>query len=231
MKISFFGLLAGILVVAALQERHPQGRLADKIVFTFNENMNVYSAETLRFMSFGYARAMGALVWLRFLQQTPPKKVEKNEVSWIYRDLNSLSEIDPEFFPIYDLGGIFLSVITEDKRGAEQILLKGTRVFPERWRIRGNLGYHYQFELNEPEKAAEQYRIGAKLPGAPPLFALIASSFINSREGRERSIDFLEGMLRDTKDPDVRAKFLAKIEKLKKGGKANVPAGDSSRGP
>lgn len=214
MKLSLALLFLGSAVVGAFQAYLPQARLADKIVFTFNENMNVYSVDTLRLVSFGYGRAMGALLWLRFLQQTPPRKVEKTEVSWIYHDLDSLSQIDPEFYPIYEHGGIFLSVITEDKRGAEQIFLKGTRVFPDRWRIRGYLGYHYQFELDEPEKAAEQYRIGAKLPGAPVIYALIASSYINSSEGKARSLAFLEGMLGEAKDPVMRAKLIEKMEKL-----------------
>jgi hypothetical protein len=206
----------GCAAIIALQTFRPQERLADKIVFAFNENMNVYSADTLRFMSFGYDRAMGALIWLRFLQQTPPAKVGKNEVSWIYLDLRSLSEIDPEFYPIYEQGGIFLSVITEDKRGAEQILRRGTEVFPERWRIRGNLAYHYKFELGEEDKAAEQYRLAAGLPGAPPLFAVIASSYINKTAGRKQSIAFLEQMLKDATDPTVRERFLEKIERLRK---------------
>lgn len=205
-------------ITALLQEYYPQERLADKIVFSFNENINTYSADTLHFVSFGYSHAMGTLIWLRFLQQTPPRKIERDQVSWIYEDLNTLSILDPEFFPIYEYGGIFLSVITEDKRGAEQILRKGTEVFPDRWRIRGFLAYHYQFELNEPEEAEKQYKIAASLPGAPPLFGLIASSFIRSREGRERSISYLEGMLRDTKDPAIRKKFEDKIRKLKEEG-------------
>jgi hypothetical protein len=211
-------LCLGSVSVALLQEYKPQQRLADKIVFDFNENFSNFSAPTLRAMSFGYDRAAAALLWLRFLQQTPPRKVGKNQVSWIYRDLDAITEIDPEFYPAYEFGGIFLSVITEDKRGAEQILLKGTRAFPDRWRIRAYLAYHYQFELGEPEKAAEQYLAGSKLPGAPYLLGVIASSFIDKKQGRAQSIRFLEGMIRESKDPAMRAKFEDKIKKLKEGG-------------
>ncbi len=215
MRILISLSLVGVLVVALLQEYKPQQRLADKVVFEFNENFYSYSADTLRAMTFGYSRAAGVLLWLRFLQQTPPRKVEHNQVSWIYRDLEALTELDPEFYPAYEHGGIFLSVITEDKRGAEQIMLKGTKVFPDRWRIRAYLAYHYQFELDEQQKAAEQYRIGAKLPGAPWLLGVIASSYIQKKEGKEQSISFLENMLKDATDPVMRKKFELKLAKLK----------------
>lgn len=217
MKILFSSLATGILAVALLQHYKPQPRLTDKIVFEFNETFFSYSADTLRAMTFGYSRAAGALLWLRFLQQTPPRKVEKNQVSWIYRDLDALSEIDPEFYPAYEHGGIFLSVITEDFRGAEQILLKGVKVFPDRWRIRAYLGYHYQFELQEHDKAKEQFLAGAKLPGAPYLLALTASSYISKEEGKEQSIRFLEGMIKDAGSPEAKEKLEAKLKKLKGG--------------
>lgn len=219
MKWALLSLLSvSAITVTLLQAYRPQERLADKIVFDFNENFTNYSATTLRAMTFGYSRAAAALLWLRFLQQTPPRKVEKNQVSWIYRDLDALTEIDPDFYPAYENGGIFLSVITEDKRGAEQILLKGAKAFPDRWRIHAYLAYHYQFELKEPEKAAEQYLIGSKLPGAPYLLGVIATSYVDKTKGRDAGIQFLENLLKDAKDPFMRAKFEEKLKKLKEEG-------------
>jgi hypothetical protein len=217
MRVLVLSLFFSISVIALLQEYRPQQRLTDKIVFDFNENFSSYSGQTLRALTFGYSRAAGALLWLRFLQQTPPRKVERDEVSWIYLDLEAITEIDPYFYPAYELGGIFLSVITEDKRGAEQMLLKGTRYFPESWKIRAYLAYHYQFELNEPEKAYEQYLAGSKLPGASYLLGLIASSYINKMKGSGQSIQFLEGLAKNAQDPLMRKKFEEKLIKLKEG--------------
>lgn len=217
MKAPLCVMLAGMLGVGLIQWLRPQQRLTDRVVFRFNEQFQSYSAETLRAMTFGYGHAAGALLWLRFLQQTPPRKVEEGEVSWIYRDLDALTEIDPDFYPAYEHGGIFLSVITEDKTGAERILLKGAERFPNRWRLRAYLGYHYQFELRNEERAAEQYRIGSALPEAPALLGLIASSFLQKERGREESIRFLEGMVRETTDPAMRKQFEDKLRRLRTG--------------
>jgi hypothetical protein len=217
MRLQIISLLLGLASAALLQAYKPQQRLADQIVFDFNENFSTFTAPTLRAMAFGYSHAASGLLWLRFLEQTPPRKIGKNQVSWIYRDLDAITELDPDFYPAYEYGGIFLSVITEDKRGAEQILLKGTKAFPARWRIRAYLAYHYQWELGEPEKAAAQYLVGAKLPGAPYLLGVLASSYLTKSAGNEAGIHFLENLLRDTKDPGMRDKFKAKLQKLREG--------------
>ena len=86
MKWASISLLSlSFSMVLYLQLFKPQARLADGIVFDFNENFTNFSAETLRAMSFGYSRSAAALLWLRFLSQTPPRKVDKNQVSWIYQ--------------------------------------------------------------------------------------------------------------------------------------------------
>lgn len=210
-------LLAALAVVIWLQQTKPQERLTDGIVFEFNENFPSYSADALRVMSFGYSRMMSSLVWLRFLQQTPPKKVGKDQVSWISRDLDAVTEIDPDFYPAYEHGGAFLSVITEDKKGAEHILLKGTRQFPERWRIRAYLAYHYQFELDRLDLALEQYKAGARLPGAPQILGLRAGSILSKSQSKEEAVRFLQDMIRDAKDPAFRRAFEDKLKKVQGG--------------
>jgi hypothetical protein len=175
-----------------------------------------YPADILRLSSFGYGRAVSSLLWLRFLQQTPPRKVDPNQLSWIYYDLDAVTELDPDFYPAYEHGGIFLSVITEDKRGAERIFLKGAKRYPERWRIRAYLAYHYRWELGEPEKAAEQYLAAADLPGAPPIVKVAAASALARKGNTETALALLRGLLKGTHDPAARKRIEDKIEKLTK---------------
>jgi len=212
LKVYVVTLVVSFCCLVYLQANRPQARLADQIVFDFNEQFASYSSDTLRISTFGYARAASSTLWLRFLQHTPPKKVEKDQVSWIYLDLLAVSELDPEFYFTYEFGGIFLSVITEDKLGAERILLKGIERFPDKWRLRAYLAYHYLFETNEPEKAGEQFYQAAKLPGAPPLMAIRASSFLNKSGMAKEGIELLKEMYESSEDPKVKEKFLAKLK-------------------
>lgn len=215
-RVELFVLAVSVLAVAWFQADFPQKRLKDGIVFSYNEEVVSYPAGFLRLSSFGYDRAASGLLWLRFLQQTPPRKVDPDQLSWIYYDLDAVSELDPGFYPAYEHGGIFLSVITEDKRGAERIFLKGTKQFPDRWRIRAYLAYHYRWELGEPEKAAEQYLAAADLPGAPPILKVSAASALAKRGDRDSALAILRALLNGTEDPVSRKRIQDKIDKLSK---------------
>lgn len=208
-------LLLSLSLVVWMQLQQPVNDFRREITFDPNEDIASYSPETLKALGFGYDRAMSSLLWLRFLQYTPPGKVKQDHFSWLYRDLRTISELDPYFYPVYEHGAIFLSVITEDKKGAESIFLRGIQYFPERWRIRAFLAYHYHFELNDLPKAAEQYRIGATLPGAPSLLAIVASNFMSKSKSNSAGILFLEDVLKTTRDPEARRRIEEKIQKLR----------------
>jgi hypothetical protein len=211
LRILAFLALAGFVSTVFLQLQIPQKRLSDSIVFEFNENFASFSPDTLKVSTFGYARAASSLLWIRFLLHTPVTKVEKNQFSWIFLDLLTIANLDPDFYPVYEHGGIFLSVITEDKLGAEKILLRGIERFPDRWRLRAYLAYHYQFEMGEIEKAGEQYIEGAKIPGAPFLLGARAISFLEKRENQEKGVDLLWDLYRSASDPVVKRRFADKL--------------------
>lgn len=206
--------LTGFAITLFFQLKVPQKRLSDSIAFEFNENFASFSPETLKISTFGYARAASSLLWLRFLQHTPTTKVEKDQVSWIFLDLLAISNLDPDFYPIYEHGGIFLSVITEDKLGAEKILLRGIERFPDRWRLRAYLAYHYHFEMDQPEKAGEQYLAGAKLPGAPFLLGVRASSYLENKGLSNQGVHFLWELYKNASDAELKRRFADKLRKM-----------------
>lgn len=211
-------LLAAILSLGLfvfLQEKWPQEPVTEKVTFRFNERAPSLTADGLRLISFGYPRMFSNLLWLRFLQATPTEKVPPGEVSWIYFDLDAITTIDPDFYPAYESGGIFLSVVTEDKWGAERLLQKGVKAFPGQWRLQAYLAYHYQFELNEGEKAADLYLSASHLPGAPPLIGLLAARHLAKTQSIENGIEFLENLLRSTTDVTARKNIESRIQMWK----------------
>ena len=125
----FFALF--LLTAASLWQRFiPASDLRVRTSYSYNEGYMSLNPETVDLVSVGYQRLLSSTLWLRFLQNTPPKKIEPGMSSWIFHDLLSISVLDPEFYPIYTDAAIFLSVITEDKQGAEEIFLRGTKQFP-----------------------------------------------------------------------------------------------------
>lgn len=216
MRLTGLIIALALGAVTLLQERKPQENLTDKISFGFNERRPTLSAESLGLMSFGYSRIFSNLLWLRFLQATPLEKVPKGEISWMYYDLDTLTTIDPDFYPAFEHAGIYLSVVTEDEKGARALLEKGVGLHPNRWRLRAYLAYHYQFEIDEPDLAKDQYLAAAQLEGAPPLMGLLAAQAMARTQSIEQSIEFLENLKRSSQDEVTRKRFEDRIEVWKK---------------
>lgn len=215
--------LVGSLTIAVLalasvgiMQRQPVAPASDGVTFNFNERKPSVSADLLRAATFGYERAVTNLLWIRFLQYTPTEKVPPGQLSWIYFDLDTIGTVDPGFLPVFEQGAIFLSVITEDKDGAERLLRKGATLYPGNWVIRGNLGYHYQFELKDRSRAAIEYKAAAENPNAPWLFRDLAISLSQEQDSPAASIAFVESLLKNAGSPEVRTRLEERLAELKK---------------
>lgn len=220
----FLIAIISLSTVAFIQETKPQEPITNNVSFGFNEGFPSFSAESLRLMSFGYSRVLSNLLWLRFLQHTPPNRIAENAVSWIYLDLDAISTIDPEFKPVFQQAAIFLSVVTTDKKGAELLLEKGAKLYPDDWRILANLAYHQHFELGNLEKAADAYLRAGDIAGAPPTLAIIGAGLLAKRGELNASIQFLKEMKERTRDEKIRAHLEERIrvwkQKYGKGGES-----------
>jgi hypothetical protein len=217
---TFAGTLAtlgSLAAVIALQEIRPQRPTTEGVTFAYNERIVTLPPEAARLLTFGYDRALASLLWLRFLQYTPMEKVPPGEISWLYFDLATIAAIDPNFINVFDQGGLFLSVIAEDRRGAREILEKGVQLHPDRWRMHANLAYHYEWELGRRDLAGPEYLAASKLPGAPWLMSLLASTYLAKNESPEAAISFLRTLAEGSGDKAVREKFEEKIGKLERG--------------
>lgn len=211
-------LFLSALAVVGLQRYWPQRPVTDTVTFAFNERKPSLPSDVIRVATFGYQRVVSNLLWLRFLQFTPVEKVPPGLFSWIYFDLDTISTIDPEFQPVFTQGAVFLSVITEDKRGAELLLQKGVGLFPHNWQIMGTLAYHYQFELDRMEEASRYYRQASLLPGAPWLYAALAIRD-GEKQGRQKAIQLVESMLEAAQDEEVKKRLGERLERLRRGQK------------
>lgn len=217
LKKAFAVLVALLLLSVAIgiQEKYPHTPLKEKVTFDFNEGFPSFSAKTIRSLSFGYAFAVSSCLWIRFLVQTPPVSMGKNQVSWIFLDLDAITEIDPDFMPVYSRGAIFLSVITQDKIGALKILQRGVKRYPGFWRFHAFLAYHYQYEMDDLRSAAEEYAKAAVLPGAPEYFKALAGTMYTKAGEKGLALKFIESMIENTTEPTLKKRLVEKLEKLK----------------
>lgn len=142
---------------------------------------------------FGYNDLLSSLLWVRVLQDIEicdqkrktdgPKNFDPNkdrltqvlnrklhepkcEQGWVYKMLDVITDLTPDFYMAYSAGGNFLSVLVDDRQGASNIHKKGLMYFPNNWQLLYQAGYHELFEMQNPEESALLLRRAAKA-GAP----------------------------------------------------------------
>lgn len=87
-------------------------------------------------------------------------------LGWVYQMLEVTTDLDPLFLTAYQAGGTMLSVVVDDREGASRIYKKGTKYFPQDWRLNYYAAYHALFEMQDAKRAAALLRRAGEY-GAP----------------------------------------------------------------
>ncbi|MDE0119769.1 MAG: hypothetical protein OXM55_07165 [Bdellovibrionales bacterium] len=172
----------------------------------------------LQHFSLGYRDFLADLLWLRFIQDAdfcsfkkgrPVYKgdVKTCELGWSYNMVDAITELAPRFKTPYTLSSVILSVFTGDKKGAERILLKGLKHFPNDWRINFYAAYLYTVDIKNPELAARYAYQSAKNGGPYWLYSLSAKKY-----GEANQLLLGETILKNLLGRDLTDKQRAHVE-------------------
>lgn len=165
------------------------------------EDIKIYPTPDLKYFSLGYTNAVANSLWLNFLQNPdycetpeqakaynagtnleeileydiPPSRCHKG---WVYQTLNTITELDPKFYPAYVNGATMLAVAVDDRYGSKEIFDKGLKQFPNDWVLNYRAFYLYIYELQDPPKAAELLMTAYK-NGGPDFLPSLAARLYN----------------------------------------------------
>ena len=173
----------------------------------------------MQHFSLGYKDFMANLLWLRYLQSAdfcsfekgiPVYKGDKKhcELGWGYRMVDAITELSPRFNPVYTISASILSVFTGDVKGAEKILLKGVKHFPEDWQINLYTSYIYTVDIDNPERAAHHAYIAAENGGPEWLYNLAAK-----KQGESGNRELGEVILQNLLKRDLSEQQRKQVEK------------------
>lgn len=120
---------------------------------------------------------------------------------WVYQMIDLITDLDQKFRAAYQIGGTFLSVLVDDRDGAQKIYDKGVERFPNDWKLLYFSASHYLFELKQPKKAASLLERAGQ--NGAPVWVYSLAAGLYSRMGRAqfaRSL-LLNVLARDPKGP------------------------------
>jgi hypothetical protein len=163
---------------------------------------------TLRILSLGFKNVIADLLWLRAVQAIGERTVSEESGKWIYRAVDIVTTLDPNFVEAYEHGGIALCTVVVLPEESNRILEKGMNHNPQEWRLPFVLGINYYFELADDAKAAEYVAKAAAIGGGPEYLASFASRLYMNAKEPQKGIEFLSKSYEQTTDPEMK-KFLA----------------------
>lgn len=140
---------------------------------TDSYRLNKTSFESL---SLGQSRMISALLWVDTLIKLDNKHYKKKDLnSWPYLRFDLIATLEPRFYANYLFGAQYLSVIKDDLVGAKELYLRGLKIYPNDYFLNFAAGYHFYFELNDPDQSVSFFKEALKSPKAPTyLPSLIA---------------------------------------------------------
>lgn len=173
----------------------------------------------LEHFTFGHKDVVADFFWVRAIQDFDycDQPVAKNVCvgkSWLFRMLDSITELSPKFRMPYATGAIALSVMVSDVEGAAKIFDKGAREFPDDWRILYRAAYHYLYEVKDKRKAADLF-VKAGRTGAPPWVFSLAGGLYNDTNDREAAEAILAEMIKTEVDETIIKRLQDKLETIR----------------
>ena len=134
---------------------------------------------------------------------------------WSFRLLDAITRLTPKFRMPYAVGASTLSILIDDHLGAKIIYERAMKYFPDDWKILYRAAYHYLYELQELEKAAELLdRAG---DAGAPFWVKSLASRLATRAGKiDLGIRTLEEYFRGLNDsePAYREEIQARLQIL-----------------
>ncbi len=179
------------------------------------EFMRLPDPDELKTASLGYEALTADFLWLKAIQHMGEKRISSEGYDWIYKALDAVTTLDPQFVAPYVIGGLMLTVVAEKAELSNRLLEKGYIHNPDVWQIPFYLGFNYFYFMKQYKTAARYMSIAAEMDGSPKWLPLLASRLYYQADDPVYALEFLVRMYESTDDERLKERMLVRINELK----------------
>lgn len=151
----------------------------------------VRSTDTMRRMVLSYDALASDVYWIRALQHFGGQRFSTGRYELLYPLLDLATSLDPHFNIAYRFGSLFLAEMPPGGPGrpdlAVALLKKGIKENPRRWQYYQDAGFVYYFGYKDYEKAADWFKRGSEIDGAPWFLKSLAANTLAKGQNRQAS--------------------------------------------
>lgn len=171
LNISLFFLAALLLAAAYVVNVNNEKPLMN--ITKQDQSIN-FNASLYTYINLGLKRLISSTLWVSTIIESDIDHYKKKDLnSWMFLRFNSISILEPKFYENYSFGGIYLSIIKDDLKGASLIYDHGLKQYENDFTLLRDAGFHFYFEVQDYKRA---YEIYSKLKNHPQASSLIIST-------------------------------------------------------
>ncbi len=192
--LNFIILSIIVILLSILASINQYSYSHPKPVFFIDMQKNGYNFNTksLKYFSLGQQRMLVALLWVQTLVNLDLKHYKKKDLnSWPYLRFDLMAILDNKFYENYLFGAQYLSVVKDDLLGAEDLYIRGLKVYPDDYHLNFAAGYHFYFELNKIKESIYFFKAALKSPKAPTYLPSLIARLETQRNNPQIAFDFL----------------------------------------
>jgi tetratricopeptide (TPR) repeat protein len=182
-----------------------------KIEISKQDSALNFNTTFLKVFSLGNKRFFSDILWVQTLLESDEEHYKQKDLnSWMFIRFNNVAELDPMFYQNYLWGGIYLSIIKDDRLGAAEIFEKGLKYYPEDYDLIYNAGFNYYAQLENYKRAYELFLKIQHHPKAPAFLPTLTAKIKFQHDfDYDGTIAFLLDQYKIAKDQMI----ISKIEK------------------
>jgi tetratricopeptide (TPR) repeat protein len=166
--------------------------------------MYLPDGEYMKIASLGYRQLLADLLWIRAIQVMGDKQVSESNGRWLYRALDIVTTLDPQFVRAYEAGGLALTTLVVLPEESNRLMKKGMQHNPTEWKLPFLVGINYYYELYDDAKAADYISQASRLPNAPSSLATLAANLYVSAHSPQQAVNLLSAMYQEATDESAR---------------------------
>jgi hypothetical protein len=212
--LGLVGLLAAVSVYVQMERdrRYHTDKPVEQILY-------VRSANTLRRMVLSYDALAADVYWIRALQHFGGARLSTTKrYDLLYPLLDLATSLDPHFNIAYRFGALFLAEAPPGGPGrpdlAIALLQKGIKENPRKWQYFQDAGFVYYFGYKDYEKAAEWFKRGSEIEGAPWFLKPLAANTLAKGQDRRASRLLYEAIAQTADNDFMKADAVRRLRQL-----------------
>ncbi len=214
--------IAGVLIVSVLLGSIGvmQLRLTSyKDVSWHRDTMSFLpQSEKLAPMLMGFKTTFASYLWIKTMLYFGSEYMGAKQYRWLVTMVDMVTRLNPRFYPAYEFAGLMLPDFADNPQAAEVILQRGFSHFgSSNWKIPFYLGYLYDRQYNDTERAAQYFSFAGRIDGAPAYVPAFAATLYNESGRKNLAKHYLVSLFKATENPQVKEHLARKLQKLRSG--------------